>query len=201
MNIFFDLDGTLINSKLRLFNLFNSLVTDSVYTFEEYWEIKQNKFSHQEILVNHFGYTENQFKVFQEKWMCEIEKKEWLNLDVPFDGVTQYLTNMMKYADLYIVTARQSKERVSEQLNLFGWKEIFKKVLVTSQVTSKAELIHLNVKINKNDWIVGDTGNDIMTGKKLGISTAAVLSGFINKSCLLKYQPDLILENVINFKL
>ena len=45
MKIFFDLDGTLIDSKLRMYNLFQELVPQSNLTFVEYWEYKKNKFS------------------------------------------------------------------------------------------------------------------------------------------------------------
>ena len=47
MNIFFDLDGTLIDSKLRLYSLFQKLVPESILTYDEYWKYKMNKISHQ----------------------------------------------------------------------------------------------------------------------------------------------------------
>ena len=55
--------------------------------------------------------------------------------------------------------------------------------------------------MSKNDWIIGDTGKDIETGQQLGIKTGAVLSGFLNLKSLLLYKPDLIINNIIEFKI
>ena len=43
MKIFFDLDGTLINSKMRLYSLFQELVSASNLSFDEYWNLKKKK--------------------------------------------------------------------------------------------------------------------------------------------------------------
>ena len=40
---------------------------------------------------------------------------------------------------------------------------------------------------------------DINVGKKLGIKTVAVLSGFQNEEVLSTYNPDYILKNITEF--
>ena len=67
MRIFFDLDGTLINSKLRLYSLFQKLVPQSVLTYNEYWEYKKNKFSHSMLLNQIFNLDENEIDIFEAK--------------------------------------------------------------------------------------------------------------------------------------
>ena len=52
---------------------------------------------------------------------------------------------------------------------------------------------------NSDNWIIGDTGMDISVGKKLGIKTVAVLSGFQNLAVLSAYKPDYILKNIKEF--
>ena len=196
MNIFLDLDGTLIDSKMRLFLLFNFLVPNSKYSYDEYWNLKQNKISHKEILKNNYGYSENQYIAFQEKWMNEIEKDNWLQFDKPIKGAIETLTSLTKNNSLFLVTARQSKLLLTRQLKDLGLFDIFKMILVTEQKIDKYDLIIGNVEVSNNDWIVGDTGKDIETGKKLGIKTIAVLSGFMNKVSLNAYNPDFILNNI-----
>ena len=61
MNIFFDLDGTLIDSRLRLYKLFQDLVSSSNLTFSDYWNLKRNKISHKKILTTKFAYSEKDF--------------------------------------------------------------------------------------------------------------------------------------------
>ena len=51
MNLIFDLDGTLIDSRLRLYNLFQQLVPTSELTYQDYWAFKQEKVSNEDILV------------------------------------------------------------------------------------------------------------------------------------------------------
>jgi phosphoglycolate phosphatase len=111
------------------------------------------------------------------------------------------LKELRKNNILYLVTARQSKEMVYKQIGDFGWETIFEKIFVTEQILEKHLLIEQNVSVSANDWIIGDTGLDVEVGKKLGIQTVAVLSGFLNEEKLAEYKPDIILANVTSFKL
>ncbi|MFN5879013.1 MAG: HAD hydrolase-like protein, partial [Flavobacteriales bacterium] len=110
MNIFFDLDGTIIESRKRLYMLFQFLVASSDLTFDEYWELKRNGISHKSILTTQFNYTSEDYSAFESLWMNEIEKEEWLNLDEPIMGVTDLLLSLTAEHRLHLVTARQSKD-------------------------------------------------------------------------------------------
>jgi phosphoglycolate phosphatase len=201
MNLFFDLDGTLLNSHKRLYFLFQHLVPDSNLTFQEYWTLKRNKVNHQEILTKQFNYSKEDYQKFEDHWMDEIEKEKWLNLDEPFDGVSAFLQKLKPQNKIYLVTARQSKKMVKKQLARYGWHKIFDTIFVTEHKQDKFSLINENVQVSHDDWFIGDTGMDIEVGKKLGIKTAAVLTGFLNQEKLASYQPDLILANVTLFQL
>jgi phosphoglycolate phosphatase len=197
MNIFFDLDGTLIESRPRLYQLFQFLIPNSDLSFYEYWDLKRNKINHKEILTSKFNFSEGQYIHFEQKWMLEIEQERWLELDHPFEGVTDFLIQLNQQYNIFLVTARQSKETVLNQVRKFGWEDIFSDILVTEQKQGKHLLIKNAVQLNHTDWIVGDTGKDIETGKYLGINTAAVLTGFLNEESLKAYLPDKILINVL----
>lgn len=202
MKIFFDLDGTLLDSKLRMYNLFQFLVPESNYTFEKYWELKHNNNTHKDILLKYFNYTENNVNTFTSQWMSLIESPEWIKYDTIFVGVKPFLLDLQQHHnELYIVTHRQSEIVVIEQIEYFGLNNFFSDILVTRQNNTKQYLIKSKFTLNANDWIIGDTGNDINAGKELKIKTAAVLSGFMNKENLEKYHPDIILNNVCQFKI
>jgi phosphoglycolate phosphatase len=192
MKVFFDLDGTLLDASDRLYQLFQFLVPISSLTKEEYWKLKRNKITHQEILHTQFMYNVAQIREFENTWLSMIELPEWITLDKPFPGITKYLHELKKDHALYIVTARQSEETAVLQIKNYGWSELFEDVLVTKQRYDKSELVKMNKSEAAKDWIIGDTGKDIETGKKLGLRTAAVLSGFLNKERLMEYQPDII---------
>lgn len=203
MNIFFDLDGTLLDSRKRVYLLFQHLVPTSSFSFDEYWNLKRNKINHQKILSDYFSYSENEIKAFEKNWMNLIEADEWLFLDQPLDGVTELLKTLSVQHNLYIVTARQFKSKVFQQIDDFGWKGLFIDALVTEQKKEKFELINekQDIILNKNDIFAGDTGKDIETGKKLGIKTIAVSNGFLNEASLIKYQPDKIIDSVVNLNI
>jgi phosphoglycolate phosphatase len=194
-NIFFDLDGTLIDPRIRLYNLFVELVPECKFSFDEYWEIKRNGINQAKLLNKYFSYSEEQIIQFRKLWISKIEDKERLKQDVPFSKSRVLLEKLSKDNDVFIVTERQKKDLVFWQIRNYGWNEYLKEILVTMQKTSKFTLISENVCVTKHDVIVGDTGEDILTGKKLGIRTIGVTSGLLDKKVLSEYDPDLILSN------
>jgi len=196
MNVFFDLDGTLIDSKPRLYHLFQHLVPQSEFSFDEYWKLKQNKMDHKEILTLYFKYHEDDISKFTSEWMSLIETSKWLSYDKTFDGIRSFLDLLKPNNNLFVVTARQYELVAIDQIEELGISDVFKDILVTNQTTSKEDLIKKCTVLTNEDWVIGDTGKDIETGKNLGMKTAAVLSGFLSEKQLVKYSPDIIVENV-----
>lgn len=50
------------------------------------------------------------------------------------------------------------------------------------------------------NWIVGDIGKDIQTGKILGMNTVAVPTGFLYEKILRTFKPEIIVDKVTLFK-
>jgi phosphoglycolate phosphatase len=198
MNIFFDLDGTLLDSKERLFRLFSDITKQSILNFDDYWELKRAMYDHRKILRDFLHYSFDRIDSFEKQWMLLIESDEYLLFDRPFSFTVLVLQNLTaKGFNLYVITARQDKLRTMQQLDNNGLTSYFSKVLITETTKSKTKLIlESGVCLVQNDLFVGDTGIDIKTAKEIGIRSMAVLSGFRNKSVLLKYKPDYI-ENDI----
>ncbi len=200
MNIIFDLDGTLIDSKKRLFTLFDDLSPYSKLSYSEYWTLKKNKISNQEILVEYFNYTEKEVENFVTEWMLKIETPYYLNFDKAIQGVQSKIKEMCKSYDLFVCTARQSKQAVFRQLEKINLTGCFREILVTEQKYSKELLISEHVHtLSPCDWMIGDTGYDIQVGKALNIKTCAVTSGFLSRARLLEYMPDEIIESITQF--
>ena len=200
MNIIFDLDGTLIDSRLRLYRLFQDLAPESVLSFEQYWELKRDKISNEAIISSRLRYNKDQVAAFVERWMNWIETPQYLMLDVGFTGMQAALVVLHEFADLHVCTARQLQAPVLSQLNCLNLMQFFDRVMVTEQNATKESLIKAHVKnLSSSDWLVGDTGKDIQVGKSLGMKTCGVLSGFLSKKSLTSYSPDLILNSVLDF--
>jgi phosphoglycolate phosphatase len=200
LNIIFDLDGTLLDAKLRLFMLFSHLVPSSTLSFDQYWDFKQNKINHQTILSKEFMYPPDAVAQFMKDWMALIESPKYLALDTEFHGIRETLAVLKRDARLYVCTARQHRQPAIQQLIDFGLLKFFDDVLVTEQNYSKVDLIKRAIpNITPLDWVIGDSGKDIETGKNLKIQTCAVLSGFLNRENLVKYDPNLILSSAVEF--
>lgn len=198
MTIFLDLDGTLIDSRQRLYQLFQYLIPRSNLSFDEYWDLKRNNISHKLIIDRYFPYIN--YKVFIESWMSLIETKEYLDLDFPFENVSNYLAKLrVDGNDVYLVTARQFIDGVYYQINKFGWLSCFNDILVTQQKSEKESIIRPLLKNNEKAYFIGDTGKDIQTAKALGVFSVGVYSGFLSKDILLTYQPDLLLSSITEF--
>lgn len=198
LNIFFDLDGTLLDCRERLFRLFQFLVPASNLSFETYWELKENHVKNGNILSSYFGYSEEDIVAFEKTWLMNVEQSEWLTLDKPFDGVTNYLFGLKDVHSMYLVTARQNEDSARRQIASLGWAGMFKGILVTGQKMDKSKLIRSTLTPHEKDWMVGDTISDILAGKQLGIRTAVVLSGYLTRQEAVRYEPDQIGDGVQN---
>lgn len=202
MNIIFDLDGTLIDSRLRLYKLFQKLVPESRLDYNHYWSFKFAGLSNELILSRQFGLSESKVVEFRERWMDLIESPEFLSIDTNFSGMQAALMRLKSEAKLYVCTARQLVEPVYAQLESLKLLDFFESVMVTEQRNAKEFLISENVKgLSAADWVIGDTGKDIQVGAALGVSTCAVLTGFMTRDVLLKYGPTRVVESVIHFTL
>ena len=93
-----------------------------------------------------------------------------------------------------------SLDSLQNQLKALGWESVFADVLVTRQLKSKVELIKEHVVVSRNDVFVGDTGEDILTGKELRILAVGVSSGFLSAPVLQSYRPDLLLSSVVELE-
>lgn len=197
MKIIFDLDGTLICSKKRLYELFCNLLDSRKLSFKCYWDLKLNGYRNQDILRSKFDYSEEQMKIFVNNWMQRIEDNYYLEMDTAFEGLREFLEQISINNQIYICTARQSEKQTINQLKTLGILAFFEGVFVTEQRVTKTELLlNSDIVFNENDWFVGDTGHDINTGKQLGMKTCAVLSGFMNEFTLKSYEPNRIIDNV-----
>lgn len=199
MNLFFDLDGTLLDSHERLFQLFQALVPQSTFSFSAYWDLKRFKNDHKTILSKCFGFNDDEIKNFEKLWMSEIEDDKWLLLDKPFPGVTDYLITLKDSGcSLYLTTSRQYKDRVVKQIQDFQWEPLFTGLYVTEQKVSKSGLLS-GFRFTRDCWLIGDTGYDIIEGKKLNFNTVGIYSGFLAKEKLEEYKPDYMYEKVTEF--
>jgi phosphoglycolate phosphatase len=201
MNLVFDLDGTLIDARLRMHRLFCQLVPNARLDFDAYWNFKRAKVSHRVLLSREFGYPQAKIDEFEREWLSKIESPDYLALDTCCPGIERALTRLKSQANLHLCTARQHRQLVLGQLELLGLVGFFERIMVTEHRVSKQELIAAMPDRSALDWVIGDTGHDVEVGKLLGMRTCAVLTGFLSRAILEPYGPDLIFESAADFSL
>ncbi|RYZ77825.1 MAG: HAD family hydrolase [Proteobacteria bacterium] len=195
-NFFLDFDGTLIDPRDRLYKLFMELVPEASFSFEDYWKIKNSRVIQSDLLTKWFQYGADDIAKFKTCWMNKVEERARLDLDRPFEGVSRILGELSNKHGLFLVTARQKPEFVAWQLEKFGWSKFFKRILVTEQRSSKAELIRSLQTFSGDDVLVGDTGEDVQTAHELNLISVAVGSGFLSKEILQSYKPNFLLNSI-----
>ena len=121
-----------------------------------------------------------------------MENSDYLKLDVLIPGVATSLEKLAKSYDIYIVTVRHNKENTIEQIHQLGLDK-YKLYIVND---GKGEYLK---KIPNLCVVVGDTENDILPAKELGIQSVAVLSGIRYKTQLEVMNPNYIIESVSKF--
>jgi len=196
--LFLDFDGTLVDSRQRQHALFIELSGASELDLDLYWREKRAGKKQADMLNEYCALTAPQMAQFKHDWMAQIEAPERLASDTLIAGVAAFLEQAARHFSLHLVTGRQHREHLLEQMRRLGIDGFFSTILNTAQQCSKTMLVSATEGFQKNhaDVFIGDTGEDILAGKELGAYTVGVASGATDANRLKKYAPDLIVESV-----
>ena len=199
MVIIFDLDGTIIDSSERMYRLFCDLVSQCSFSKERYWELKRNKVNHR-ALLNRF-FPKVHFEEFNQKWMSMIEEERYLLLDQNYEDTIEVLMELKKHYSLYLLTARQKKAALLEELVRLSIESYFEKILVTENKIAKEELLAKEISRDRKlqsekIYFVSDMGKDIQVGKSFGYRTVAITHGFMNRERLEEYKPEYVIDRL-----
>lgn len=194
--LFIDFDGTLVDSRRRQYDLFVELVGDITLSVEEYWNAKRCGTNQKEMLKKYSKLPLDQSFSFLGKWMEMIEDPQRLENDELIEGVPAFLDEASKHFNLYLVTGRQSRDLLINQMLKLNIYDYFTDIFNTGQRIGKADCVRANIELGDDDVFIGDSGEDILAGKELGIFTVGVTSGASNRERLIKYVPNLIIESV-----
>jgi phosphoglycolate phosphatase len=201
--IFFDLDGTLLDTSERHYRVYKDILDfyglPNTLSKEEFWNQKRNSIKTVELLP--ITSSEKLIQKFIGEWLKRIEDKRYLKYDNLLPESLDVLSVLKNRTDLTLVTLRNNKKNLFWELNNFGVTNYFKEILVGSsfEVKNKIPLIKDYIERNSKSYnfiIVGDTEADVSSGKELGMLTVAVNYGIRSKEFLTKLKPDFCLDNL-----
>lgn len=202
--LFVDLDGPILNTADRNYDLYQSIVKDlggaTTYDRCDFWELKRSGLSSAEIVRRDSGANCIDAARFSELWLAQIEAPDWLSYDRLHTGVVDWLDRIASSFYLVLVTLRQSRSNLDQQLERLGLTGLFETVLCDSPVIGKGwetkRRLIANCGLQIKGVMIGDSEIDIRAGKLLGLGTIAVSSGIRNREFLAAERPDLLVESL-----
>lgn len=193
---YFDLDGTLINSHKRLHALFNELTDGEDISFDEFWKNRRDNISDAEILKKFYDADEKQLNEYADNWVEHKEDKHLMQMDTPYPDAIEVLKRCAEAGEVYIVTGRKSIPKAEAQIKELGFAPFVTRMMVTEHKTPKHKLVTDVLTPDPEDVFIGDTAEDMNTGKKLGVYTIGMTHGFLSKEQILKLGPDDTAEDI-----
>ena len=200
MEMYFDLDGTLIDVSRRHYTVYSTIAERLNFrplSYDYYWSLKRAPTPLPQLLKQ--SRAVDHLDAFRAMWLRLIEQDQYLDSDVLFAFTVEVLKSLRAEHTLILVTLRHSQRGLERQLNRLKLVPIFNKIISAPAIGGHAEfktsLISKHQKAG-GGWIVGDTEADVMAGKALGFTSCAVASGLRCAEFLRTLKPDYIIDSI-----
>ena len=200
MIILFDLDGTIIDQKTTILKCLNILLEkyDTSYSMDELKPLIGKTLK--EIIERKVG-SENLAKQLRMKYR-EIYVKNYLEETKIYDGVKELLMELRKRKIKTGIITSKLGDVARSFLSDLKIDYLFDIVVGEGDAEMKpspAPVIFACKTLKEkpeNCIVVGDSEDDIITGKNAGAKTIAVLWGYRNRKELEDVNPDYVVESV-----
>jgi len=197
--IFIDLDGTLIDVSQRWY----SLHVDLSHRYEykplpksAYLNLKRAGIK-ESLIIGKTAIAPEVIGKYTQKRIELIETTDYLKKDELKAGALQFLEKLSKVAILILVTKRKNKVTCREELARLDIARFFSKIIIAGTL-SKSQSIRRIFKSQeyKHSLLIGDTEDDYLTAKKLGMRCILVCDNVHSKKRLAGLEPDYIIGNL-----
>lgn len=194
--IFVDLDGTILDYKLRAFKTFSEVIGEfrrEDLSFDAYIQQRKNGVSNYELYSSLSTRIINK-ETFHSEWLELIEDSFFLKYDELFSDTPNWIKHHSDSAHLVLCTARRIKKNLIAQLEYLNIQDAFQKILVSEGRFTKHELLSLYLtetqQSNRDFYFLGDTLSDMVTGRSAGGKVFFVERGFTSYSSLAGVHVD-----------
>lgn len=189
----FDLDGTLLDSRLR-----HSKVMDYVLNLvgleldtSDLVEYKSNQYNNIDWLYSK-GVSRELAEKINAIWVNNIEKEEFLVYDIIYPHTISTLQKFSETNNLYLITARNNIQGVLKQIRNLDIEKYFTEIhVVSSSHSSSEEKRNIIVSKGIKDFY-GDTESDYKATINTDCKFHAVANGFRSLSFLEKLGTEII---------
>ncbi len=198
--VIFDLDGTLIDSILDIThcaNLALSQLDMPPVTVEQTKKVigpGDKKFTRMMLPQGEEKRAEEFLRLYRSFYIERCTQATRL-----YPGVKQVLDRLGKFK--LVLTTNKPRYMAEKILRHFGLLECFRLCLSPEDVSNPkpdpemiCKALSLLGEAPQRAMVVGDTGNDILAGKRAGTKTCAVTYGYSPRELLEKEEPDFIID-------
>lgn len=198
--MYLDLDGTLVDVSARYYRLHCDLCTTlglEPLPFQLYWDLKRQKSPLEQILPE----TPPPIReVYTTQWLSLIESPDYLEYDCLLPSVLETLSALAGKYRLVLATMRHDRRLMEAELARLALTAFFEQIVCRSgrsDTRAKWQLICGETEFNSGSAIiVGDSEQDILAGKKLGLGTIAVVNGIRTQMLLHTLEPDVLIQHI-----
>ena len=116
----------------------------------------------------------------------------------PYEDIVELILRFKELGINMAVLSSDFPETILPEIKSFGLENIFKEVITFVHDKSEAihEIMERNDFVKENTIFIGDTENEILAGKKVGIKTIIVAWGLVKRYNLDKAKPDFWVNNL-----
>jgi phosphoglycolate phosphatase-like HAD superfamily hydrolase len=179
-----DLDGTLIDYKLRAYKVLLAIAkmeSNEIYSLKEYADDRLMGHSNYEIFRNVLNANLDQ-EHFDLAWAKLIESEKYLAYDSFFSDSMNWLLNLSQKSTLVLCTARRHQKNLMKQLQILEVADLFDAILIADADNSKIACMQMYVESSSIEsreiHVIGDTREDMLAGVSIGAKLHFVNRGF-----------------------
>ncbi len=199
--LYFDLDGTLVDVRKRHYAAYADTMRELGLTplpAQTYWDARRDGASNADLMGSSDAESRRRFT---EQWLERVESPSYVRLDKLIPGARATLAALRESYELVLVTMRQDRESLLEQLDELSLRKFFSAVYSRDgcdEPTSKSKLIRLfDDSLRDDAAIVGDSEADVEAARELGIESVCVTSGVRGRRYLDELQPDEVVSTIV----
>lgn len=193
-NLYFDLDGTLLNVNKRIYRSHQIAAQElglSATSFRKYIYAKKNKLD--ESFFFHLSKKDEIFMKYDHVRRDCIERMDCLSLDILRPRVLKSLLFLKsKGYSLNLITARKNRENLDKQLDSLKLSKLFSSVILCEKKSS------LDIQGLKPGVFFTDTDEDVRFGLNYGMYTVGIAGGMRTKSILKSASPDILCDSIFD---
>lgn len=202
--IFIDLDGPILDGKLRNYNCYRDIIKDAGKPLDivTYWMMKRNMVK-QDVILEKSMYG-GSYEEFYTQWFNNIEAEFYLDFDILKPNVNEVLLEWKKYVKcIVLITLRKNRDNLIWQLNKLNIIDLFDEIISCESMGSDSKYNALMHFQYQHAIFIGDTEEDMNTAKKLNILSIGIINGLREKQYLDSniYVPeikDICLNDIIS---